>query len=174
MQIERRYTKDGADPYAGIAFAPRTSKIVGTDGTVVFEAEIYAPAAWSQVAIDILAQKYCRKAGVATGLAPVAEPGVPAWLARHEPDADALAGLPASEREGGERDAREVFRRLAGCWTYWGRKRSYFASETDARAFYDELQAMLARQVAAPNSPQWFNTGLHWAYGIEGRAQGHW
>jgi ribonucleoside-diphosphate reductase alpha chain len=174
VQIERRYTKDGSDPYAGIPFAPRTSKIVNTDGTVVFEAEIYAPAGWSQVAIDILAQKYCRKAGVATRLTPVAEDGVPEWLARHEPDAEALDALPVADRLGGETDAREVFRRLAGCWTYWGYKHDYFTAESDARAFYDELQAMLARQVAAPNSPQWFNTGLHWAYGITGPSQGHW
>ena len=165
MQFERRYTESGGDPYAGVEFVERTSRIVNPDGSVVFEATLQAPAAWSQVAVDILAQKYCRKAGVATELEPVAEDGVPAWLARSEP-------APGSPVEG-ESDARQVFRRLAGCWTYWGFTHGYFG-EKDAHAFYDELQAMLARQAAAPNSPQWFNTGLNWAYGITGPPQGHW
>jgi ribonucleoside-diphosphate reductase alpha chain len=174
VKIGRRYTEAGADPYAGIEFAARTSRIVNPDGSVVFEATVRAPAAWSQVAVDILAQKYCRKAGVPRVLKTVSEKGVPAWLRRSEPDRKALAALPADERSGGEVDAREVFRRLAGCWTYWGQRHGYFDAEDDARAFYDELQAMLALQAAAPNSPQWFNTGLHWAYGITGPAQGHW
>ena len=166
MQIERRYTEPGGDPYAGVEFVERTSRIVNPDGSVVFEATLQAPAEWSQVAIDILAQKYCRKAGVATELVPVAEDGVPTWLVAIRAGAR-IAG------SSGETDARQVFRRLAGCWTYWGFKHGYFG-EDDARAFYDELQAMLARQAAAPNSPQWFNTGLHWAYGITGPPQGHW
>ena len=173
MEIERRYTTEGQDPYEGIAFVERTSRIVNPDGTVAFEATIIAPEAWSQVAIDILAQKYCRKAGVAAALRPVDEDGVPEWLQRHEPDADALAALPEDERYVGETDARQVFGRLAGCWAYWGFTHGYF-DEAGALAFRDELQAMLALQVAAPNSPQWFNTGLHWAYGIAGPAQGHW
>src|SRR5205823_2817510 len=74
---------------------------------------------------------------------------------------------------GQETDARQVFRRLAGCWTYWGWQGRYFSEEADARTFHDELCYMLAMQMAAPNSPQWFNTGLHWAYGIEGPPQGH-
>jgi ribonucleoside-diphosphate reductase alpha chain len=165
VQIERRYTEPGGDPYDGVEFVERTSRIVNPDGSVVFEATLLAPAEWSQVAIDILAQKYCRKAGVALDVVPVDEPGVPGWLSRHEP-------APGTEL-GGETDARQVFRRLAGCWAYWGFRHGYFG-EDDARAFYDELQAMLARQAAAPNSPQWFNTGLHWAYGIAGPPQGHW
>ena len=173
MEIERRYTTEGSDPYDGIAFVERTSRIVNPDGTVAFEATIIAPAGWSQVAIDIIAQKYCRKAGVAARLRPVVEPGVPEWLQRHEPDVDALDGLAEAERFIGETDARQVFGRLAGCWAYWGFTHGYF-DEQGAQAFCDELQAMLALQVAAPNSPQWFNTGLHWAYGISGPAQGHW
>ncbi len=173
MRIERRYTAPGGDPYAGIAFAERTSRIVNPDGSVVFEATLDAPAGWSQVAVDILAQKYCRKAGVPAALRPVDEDGVPEWLRRMEVDEKTLATLPAAEREVGESDARQVFRRLAGCWTYWGFTHGYFGEE-DAHAFYDELQAMLARQAAAPNSPQWFNTGLNWAYGIAGPPQGHW
>src|SRR6185436_10830490 len=84
-----------------------------------------------------------------------------------------LAQLPEDERYGGETSAVQVFDRLAGTWTYWAFKGGYFAGETDARAFFDELRCMLARQMAAPNSPQWFNTGLYWAYGIDGPAQGH-
>ncbi|MBX3730396.1 MAG: intein-containing adenosylcobalamin-dependent ribonucleoside-diphosphate reductase [Candidatus Sumerlaeia bacterium] len=166
MKIVRRFTTAKSDPYADIPFAKRTSRIVNPDGTVVFEArDIAVPEAWSQIAVDILAQKYFRKAGVPAALRPVPEEGVPAWLQRSEP-ADGAAS-------GGEADARQVFHRLAGCWTYWGWKHRYFDSEDDARAYYDEMCAMLALQMAAPNSPQWFNTGLHWAYGITGPAQGH-
>ena len=173
MEIERRYTTEGKDPYDGISFVERTSRIVNPDGSVAFEATIMAPESWSQVAVDILAQKYCRKAGVAAALKPVAEDGVPVWLQRHEADEAVLAGLPEEQRFVGENDARQVFGRLAGCWAYWGYTHGYF-DEQGARAFRDELSAMLALQVAAPNSPQWFNTGLHWAYGISGPAQGHW
>ncbi|MBM3680961.1 MAG: vitamin B12-dependent ribonucleotide reductase [Actinobacteria bacterium] len=173
MEIERRYTTEGRDPYAGIGFVERTSRIVNPDGSVAFEATVMAPEAWSQVAVDILAQKYCRKAGVAAVLRKVDEPDVPEWLQRHEPDVEALAALPEAERYRGESDAREVFGRLAGCWAYWGLTHGYFDAD-GARAFHDELAAMLALQVAAPNSPQWFNTGLHWAYGIAGPPQGHW
>ena len=132
-----------------------------------------APASWSQVAIDVLAQKYFRKAGIPARLKPVREKAVPAWLCRRIADEAALAELPEAERYGGETSAAQVFDRLAGTWTYWGWKGGYFASENDARTFYDELRYMLAAQMAAPNSPQWFNTGLHWAYGIDGPAQGH-
>ncbi len=174
MRIERLFTKKGADPYAGINFVPRTSKISNTDGSVVFLAEnVMVPDTWSQVATDILAQKYFRKAGIAAALKPMREKGVPAWLWRNQPDEDKLAALPADQRKSAETDSRQVFHRLAGCWTYWGWKHGYFSSEDDARAFYDEMCFMLAKQYAAPNSPQWFNTGLHWAYGIAGPAQGH-
>ena len=88
-------------------------------------------------------------------------------------DAAAMAALPEDQRYGGETDAREVFDRMAGTWTYWGWKGGYFDAEEDACAFYDEIRLMLARQMGAPNSPQWFNTGLYWAYGIDGPAQGH-
>ena len=98
---------------------------------------------------------------------------MPEWLRRKEADAAALAELPEDRRYGGETSAKQVFDRLAGTWTYWGWKGGYFDGEDDARAFFDELRFMLARQYAAPNSPQWFNTGLHWAYGIDGPAQGH-
>ncbi len=80
---------------------------------------------------------------------------------------------PEGERFGGETSAKQVFNRLAGAWAYWGWKGGYFTTEEDARAYFDEMRHMLASQRAAPNSPQWFNTGLHWAYGIDGPAQGH-
>ncbi len=167
MQITRRFTREGQDPYAGLTFVPRTSRIVNPNGSVVFEMkDISVPEGWSQVAVDILAQKYFRKAGVPLHTRRVEEDGVPAWLQRSAP---AAADTPV----GKETDSRQVFHRLAGCWTYWGWKGGYFSSEADARAFYDETCHMLAAQMAAPNSPQWFNTGLHWAYGIEGPPQGH-
>ncbi|MCA1296885.1 vitamin B12-dependent ribonucleotide reductase [Stappia indica] len=174
MKIERRYTKDGQSPYAEIAFRNATSEIRNPDGSIVFRLEnIEVPAQFSQVASDILAQKYFRKAGVPAKLKPVEENTVPSWLWRHQADLDALEALPEDERYGSEMDARQVFDRLAGTWTYWGWKGGYFDSEADAQAFYDELRYMLATQKVAPNSPQWFNTGLHWAYGIDGPSQGH-
>src|SRR5580700_10388776 len=174
MHIARRFTTAGRDPYESIAFRTATSEIRNPDGSVVFAAEgVEVPAEWSQVACDILAQKYLRKAGVPTRLVPVEEEGVPAWLWRRVSDETALALLPKGERSGGETSAKECFDRLAGTWTYWGWKGGYFNAEEDASAFYDEIRLMLARQMGAPNSPQWFNTGLYWAYGIDGPAQGH-
>ncbi len=167
MRIERHFTTAGQDPLEGVAFAPRDSRIVNPDGSVVFEAAgVRMPADWSQVAVDIMAQKYFRKTGVADELVAVEEDGVPAWLWRSEP-------AEGADDSGGEIDARQVFGRLAGTWTYWGWKHGYFDAEEDARAFHDELVLMMATQRAAPNSPQWFNTGLHWAYGIAGPSQGH-
>jgi ribonucleoside-diphosphate reductase alpha chain len=167
MQIPRRYTAEGRDPFASFTFVHRTSRITNPDGSVVFEMQdVLAPEHWSQVAVDVLAQKYFRKAGVPEQTQRVAEPDVPQWLQRQQP----VEGDPCSSQE---HDARQVFRRLAGCWTYWGWKGGYFSSEADARAFFDETCYMLAAQMAAPNSPQWFNTGLFWAYGIAGPPQGH-
>ena len=161
MRIERRYTKADAAAYDGIEFRTTRSEIRNPDGSVVFKLDdIQVPAAWSQVASDILAQKYFRKAGVPARLKKFEENDVPSWLWRSVPDEAALAGLPEGERSVSELDARQVFDRLAGTWTYWGWKGGYFDSEEDARAFFDELRVMLATQKAAPNSPQWFNTGL--------------
>jgi len=173
MRIERRYTKAGQSAYEGIEFRTTKSEIKNPDGSIVFRLDdIQVPASWSQVAADILAQKYFRKAGVPTRLKRVEENSVPSWLWRSVPD-DALKALPLPERTTSEHDARQVFDRLAGTWTYWGWKGGYFDGEEDAQAFFDELRHMLATQKAAPNSPQWFNTGLHWAYGIDGPSQGH-
>ena len=174
MHIDRRFTEPGKDPLHSIEFTKRTSRISNPDGSVVFEAkDIDVPTGWSQVAVDILAQKYFRKAGVPAATTPVAEENVPVWLQRRQPDKAALAKLPEAERFGGESDSRQVFQRLAGTWTYWGHKHGYFDTEEDAHTFYDEMCWLLAEQRVAPNSPQWFNTGLHWAYGIDGPAQGH-
>src|SRR5512142_1992292 len=174
MHIARRFTTAGQDPYELVAFRSASSEIRNPDGSVVFAADgVEVPTEWSQVACDILAQKYLRKAGVPARLAPIEEEGVPEWLWRRTADAAALAALPKAERTGGETSAKQCFDRLAGTWTYWGWKGGYFDAEEDARAFYDELRLMLARQMGAPNSPQWFNTGLYWAYGIDGPAQGH-
>src|SRR5258706_239559 len=174
MHIERRYTKEGQSAYADIEFRLTVSEIRNPDGSVVFRADdVEVPAFWSQVASDVLAQKYFRKAGVASRLKKIEEPTVPSWLWRSVPDAEALAELPESERIVGEQSSKQVFDRMAGTWTYWGWKGGYFQGESDARAFFDELRYMLAMQMAAPNSPQWFNTGLHWAYGIDGPSQGH-
>jgi len=174
MRIERRYTKEGQSPYADIAFRLTTSEIRNPDGSVVFHAEnVEVPEQWSQVASDVLAQKYFRKAGVPTRLKKVEEETVPSWLWRSTADDEALKDLPDAERSTGEQSCKQVFDRLAGTWTYWGWKGGYFSSEGDARAFFDEHRYMLAMQMVAPNSPQWFNTGLHWAYGIDGPSQGH-
>ncbi len=174
MRIARHFTKKDQSPYADLTFRTATSEIRNPDGSVVFRLDgIEVPEAWSQVACDIIAQKYFRKAGVPAALKAVEENDVPSWLWRKTADDAALADREPAERNGGEMDSRQVFDRLAGTWTYWGWKGGYFDAEEDARAFFDELRFMLAAQMAAPNSPQWFNTGLHWAYGIDGPAQGH-
>ena len=174
MRIERRYTKDGQPAYAGIEFRLTTSEIRNPDGSVVFKLDnVEVPEFWSQVAADVLAQKYFRKAGVPARLKKVEENSVPSFLWRSVADEDALATLPEKDRYIGEQSSRQVFDRLAGTWTYWGWKGGYFESEEDAQSFFDELRFMLAAQMCAPNSPQWFNTGLHWAYGIDGPSQGH-
>lgn len=175
MKFTRFYTKsDWSTPFDEMEFVTRTSEIKNPDGSQVFHMEnVAVPNSWSQVATDIIAQKYFRKAGVPAKLKKVNEKGVPKWLQRSEADTKALKELPENERFTHEVDSRQVFNRLAGCWTYWGWKHDYFESEEDAKVFYEELCYMLANQMAAPNSPQWFNTGLHWAYGINGPAQGH-
>jgi ribonucleoside-diphosphate reductase alpha chain len=159
MKITRHFTTAGQSPYAAIQFDRRVSQIRNPDGSTVFlNDHVIVPSFWSQVATDILAQKYFRRAGV------------PQLNDDGTPKLDD-AGKPVM---GGEHDSRQVFHRLAGCWTDWGNKHKYFDTKEDAQAFYDELCHMLAYQVCAPNSPQWFNTGLNFAYGISGPPQGHW
>ena len=174
MRIDRHFTAQGKNPYAEVPFRTTVSEIRNPDGALVFRlADVEVPADWSQVACDIIAQKYFRKAGVPARVRSVEENTVPSWLWRRVTDDAALAELDEESRYGGEISAKQVFDRLAGAWTYWGWKTGYFDAEEDARAFFDEIRYMLCRQMAAPNSPQWFNTGLHWAYGIDGPAQGH-
>ncbi|MFQ5437567.1 MAG: vitamin B12-dependent ribonucleotide reductase, partial [Paracoccaceae bacterium] len=174
MKIERRFTRTKNNPYEEIEFKRTASEIRNPDGSVVFSlSEIDVPAAWSQVAADVLAQKYFRKAGVPARCRKIKEDGVPKFLWRSVADQEALAKMPEDQRLTGETSAKQVFDRLAGAWTYWGWKGGNFNSEEDARAYMDEMRHMLASQMAAPNSPQWFNTGLHWAYGIDGPGQGH-
>ncbi len=166
MKIERRFTSPNEDAYSSIEFTTTTSEIRNPDGTIVFHlADLEVPVEWSQVASDVLAQKYFRKAGVPSKTKSVKETGMPSFLRRHVPTDDAAFG--------GETSAKQVFDRLAGAWAYWGWKGGYFSTEEDASAYFDEMRYMLATQRAAPNSPQWFNTGLHWSYGINGPAQGH-
>ena len=158
MRIGRKFTRRGQGPYEGIQFGKRTSEIKNPDGSTVFKLDnIDVPENWSQLAVDILAQKYFRKAGVP----------------QLDQDGKPQIGADGKPVLGGERDARQVFHRMAGCWTSWGKRYGYFTTDEDAAAFYDDMCVMLARQMAAPNSPQWFNTGLHYAYGLTGPAQGH-
>ncbi|MEM6941095.1 MAG: vitamin B12-dependent ribonucleotide reductase [Pseudomonadota bacterium] len=166
MKIERKFTQTGQDAYADLAFGQTVSEIRNPDGSIVFHLDnVEVPESWSQVASDVIAQKYFRKAGVPSKLQRVKEKGVPAFLWR---------SVAADGAEmGGETSSKQVFDRLAGAWAYWGWKGGYFSAEEDARAYYDEMRHILASQRGAPNSPQWFNTGLHWAYGIDGPAQGH-
>jgi ribonucleoside-diphosphate reductase alpha chain len=174
MRFERHFTAGKGGPYSGIRFRTTDSEIRSASGALLHEArEIEAPADWSQTAIDILAQKYLRRSGVPAATKKVPEKGVPEFLQRAMPDVAALAKLPADQRFGAEKSARQVFDRLAGAWGYWGWKSGLFVSADQAQIFVDEMKAMLARQIGAPNSPQWFNTGLHWAYGLEGESHGH-
>ncbi len=174
MKIDRKFTKAGKSPYDIIAFRQATSEIRNPDGSIIFQLKNFGvPASWSQVAADVLAQKYFRKAGVPARMKKVREKGVPEFLWRSTADQKALKELPEDQRIVGETSAAQVFDRLAGTWAYWGWKGGYFTTEEDASAYFDEMRYMLAAQMAAPNSPQWFNTGLHWAYGIDGPSQGH-
>ena len=174
MRISRKFTQEGVSPYADIDFRKSSCVIKNPDGSVVFEMkDIDVPSSWSQVASDVLAQKYFRKAGVPVALKPVKEKDVPSWLWRQAPDKSKLEKMPSESRYISETSATQVFDRLAGTWTYWGWKGGYFDAESDAQAFFDEMRYQLSHQMGAPNSPQWFNTGLHWAYGIDGPAQCH-
>ena len=159
LTIERRFTTEGQDVYETVEWSSRDSRITNPDGSVVFEmlgAEI--PAQWSQVAADIMVSKYFRKAGVP----------------QLDDAGNAIVDDDGNAVTGSETSARQVINRLASTWRWWGETNGYFASETDAEAFQDEMAYMLLHQMAAPNSPQWFNTGLHHEYGITGTEQGFW
>ncbi len=159
MKIDRKFTQAGHDVFATVQWVKRSCKISNLDGTMVFEMnDAEVPASWSQLATDIMVSKYFRKAGV--------------------PQVDEKGQVIHDERgqvvTGPEKSVRQVVGRLAGCWRHWGQKHGYFDTPEDAQAFHDELAYMMLHQMAAPNSPQWFNTGLAWAYGTTGPAQGHW
>ena len=158
LSVQRVFTTPGSDPLEEVQYEKRTSRIKNTNGSIVFEMlDAEVPKAWSQVATDIVVSKYFRKAGV--------------------PVKDEHGNVMKNEKgeaiTGPEKSAKQVVRRLAGCWRYWGEAHGYFATPQDAQAFEDELSYMLIHQMAAPNSPQWFNTGLQTAYGITGVPQGH-
>ncbi|MBL8764401.1 MAG: adenosylcobalamin-dependent ribonucleoside-diphosphate reductase [Phycisphaerae bacterium] len=168
MKITRKFTKDGHDPFATVGWVKRSSRITNPDGSIVFEMrDAEVPDTWSQLATDIMVSKYFRKAGVPLDGGPNGLTGD----ARTSPAAPRAHD--ADRQTGPEKSAAQVIHRLVGCWRHWGEKHGYFDSPADAQAFYDELIYMLVHQIAAPNSPQWFNTGLNWAYGISGPAQGH-
>jgi ribonucleoside-diphosphate reductase alpha chain len=159
LRIERRFTVEGESPYDTVKWERRDSRISNPDGSIVFEmkdAEI--PAGWSQVAADIMVSKYFRKAGVP----------------QYDRDGNAILDENGSPVLGAEQSAKQVVHRLAATWRSWGENNGYFDSAADAAAFEDELAYMLIHQFSAPNSPQWFNTGLHHVYGIEGPSQGFW
>ncbi|MCH2162887.1 MAG: vitamin B12-dependent ribonucleotide reductase, partial [Phycisphaerales bacterium] len=159
MKIDRRFTSSDQSVFDSLEWTTRSSRITNADGSLVFEmTDAEVPASWSQLATDIVVSKYFRKAGV--------------------PQTDAMGnpllddnGTPIT---GPERSVRQVVKRLSGCWRHWGEKHNYFDSAMDAQVFEDEIAYMLLQQMAAPNSPQWFNTGLNWSYGISGPPQGHW
>ena len=147
MKIERKFTTQGKDAYADLDFVSTVSEIRNPDGSVVFHLDnVEVPKAWSQVASDVIAQKYFRKAGVPAESKRVKEKGVPEFLWRSVP-------VEGTEM-GGETSSKQVFDRLAGAWAYWGWKGGYLTTEEDARTYYDEMRHMLASQRAAPNSPQ--------------------
>jgi len=165
MKFDRHFTRPGSGPYEGIVWEKRKSEIIGANGETIFSMEdVIVPSFYSQIATDIIAQKYFRKSGVPADKAD-------AWKAFVPEDQRGPFGPPP--HDGREHDARQVFHRLALTWRLWGEAEGIFDGKEDESAFYDELLAMLARQMAAPNSPQWFNTGLHAVYGISGPAQGH-
>lgn len=174
MQISRHYTRPDADPFAGISFSRISIEKCHADAhTRLCLPDFEVPEGWSYAACEFLALHFLRRSGVPAQRLPVPEEGVPMWLWRSVPNHDVMRHLPAEERFGGETSVRQVILRLAGAWTYWGFKHDYFDTEADARAFRDECCYLMATQRIAPAAPQWLNTGLHWAYGIEGEAQGH-
>ena len=146
LQFTRRFTKEGNNVFDLFTYDYRSSVIRNPSGEVVFEMNnVEVPAQWSQIATDILAQKYFRKAGV--------------------PQPDGSFGR--------ETSVKQVAHRMANCWKVWGERYGYFASPKDAQIFYEELVYSILDQACVPNSPQWFNTGLHESYGITGKPQGH-
>jgi len=158
MKFTRKFTRDGISAYEMLKYAIRTSILKNPDGSPVFLMEnVEVPSHWSQLATDILAQKYFRKTGVPL----------------FDESGEAILDENSEHKTGSENSIKQVVHRLAGAWRHWGEKYNYFDTEQDAQIFYDEIAYMLLNQMCAPNSPQWFNTGLHYAYNITGTKQGH-
>jgi ribonucleoside-diphosphate reductase alpha chain len=158
LRIPRYFTNEHTNVFDMVSYTKRSSVIRNPDGSTVFELEdVEVPESWSQVATDILAQKYFRKAGVPL----------------KDKDGKPLLDENGKQITGGETSVKQIVKRLAGCWRHWGESHGYFASAQDAAIYEQEMQYMLLTQTAAPNSPQWFNTGLQWAYGLTGKPQGH-
>lgn len=168
MHIKRFYTHAKNNwthdsIYDDMKFKLADAVIRSSNGEIIQKIDnVEVPEAWSQTACDIYATKYIRRAGVPNKTQHVDETDVPVWLQKSIPADGAVFGR--------ETSIKQTVNRLVGCWTYHGWLNGYFQSETDAQAFYDEIRYMILNQICAPNSPQWFNTGLHWAYGIEGRS----
>lgn len=178
MHIARAFSSSASsfprDPFANVAFKTIDIEICHADPEQAFCLSSFeVPAHWSHAACELLAHQMVRRKGVPAALRTIPEEGVPEWLWRSVADEVALACLPEAERYGCEMSAKQIFHRLAGAWTYWGWVHDYFDTPADARAFYEEWCAMLVQQCVAPASPQWMYAGLHWAYGMEGAAQGH-
>lgn len=158
LVIERYFTTPGLHPFETVTWEKRTSRITNEKGAIIFEmTDVEVPSTWSQLATDIVVSKYFRKAGVPQTSA----------------DGALLTDVSGAPVLGPERSVKQTTARLAGAWRWWGEHYGYFASSEDAEIFELELIYMLIHQLGSPNSPQWFNTGLAWAYGITGPAQGH-
>lgn len=168
MEIRRLFTKPDQSVFESCNYKKCSCIIKSADGSIISQIlDIMMPEHWSQNACDIFAHKYLRKAGVANEFEHVQEDGVPPWLERRTPKSATAKNM------GGETHIKDAISRVAGCWAYHGWKNKYFSTEEDAKAFFDEICYMLLHQICSPNSPQWFNTGLYWAYGIAGNPAGH-
>ena len=145
VAVERRYTTAGVDPLDRVVYERRSSIITNPDGSIVFKMEgAEIPAAWSQLATDIVISKYFRKAGL------------------------------FGDKHQGEKSVRQVVYRISHTIRDAGDKfGGYFASKPEADAFEAELSHLLVNQVGAFNSPVWFNCGLWHEYRIEGSG-GNW
>ena len=158
LKINRFFTQESVDPLEAIEYDKRDCRITRKDGSIVFEMKNFKiPKNWSQNAGDIMISKYSRRAGV--------------------PQSDTNGRVKKDSKGnpilGSETSAAQTISRITGCWRMWGEKHGYFQTKKDADAYEAEMSHMMINQMAVPNSPQWFNTGLNSAYGINGPAQGH-
>lgn len=158
LKFKRFFTKEGLDPFKTVQWEKRDCKITNPDGSTIFEMKnIEVPSTFSQIAGDVIISKYFRKAGVP----------------QYDEKGNQILNENGSPKLGPEQSVKQVINRLTNCWRYWGAKYNYFNSKEDAQIFEDELKYTLLHQMAAPNSPQWFNTGIALSYNIKGKPQGH-